>query len=119
MMHPSKTVIVSERGHPLMHQEMVGVPVVTVENYEKWYSIYVIMPDGKVEAIPTNVVLEIMGDNGWWIDHRWHPSLLLALAKHYNGEVPTTTLEVVAGRWILEGSLVKGIEYGFEDITED
>lgn len=112
-------VLCSERDHPLMYQRVLDVPVITVENYEKWYSIYLIQPTGEIEEVPVKVIEEVMGDNCWWIDHRWHPKLLLALAKHYGGEVPDTTIEVVAGRWVLEQELLSGIDYGREDLDEE
>lgn len=102
----------SDHYHPLMcNKPSERCPIITVENYEKWYSVYLLHPDGKVEAVPPEV-LELVGcyDNGWWYDHVFHPKLLIALAKHYKGWVPDTTLEIVTGRWISEGPGMPGYE---------
>lgn len=111
---PKPGPYLSDRGKMLVHQQAYeGTPIVTVENYEKWYSLFLIQPDGTVEKIPSQILLDAMTINRWWIDHSFHPSLLLAVAKHYGGEVPDTTLEMVAGRWVLEQGLLEDINYGY------
>jgi hypothetical protein len=35
-MTESMRLLCSERGFPLMYQQVLEVPVITVENYEKW-----------------------------------------------------------------------------------
>ena len=39
----------SERGHTLVYWSPPSeVPVLTVENYVKWYGLYLVHPDGRV-----------------------------------------------------------------------
>lgn len=90
----AQTLYVSNHGHPLLWQEPLDVPVVTVENYEKWYSLYVLFPDGRVETVPGETILDVdSGGNCLWIDHCFHPRLLLLVAKHYGGCSHPTALE--------------------------
>ncbi|WCS68110.1 hypothetical protein Goe26_01980 [Bacillus phage vB_BsuM-Goe26] len=42
---------VSEDGVPLLSQYTRDVPVLTVQDYEKWYNLYLIMPDGEVKTV--------------------------------------------------------------------
>ncbi len=93
---------VTERDHVLMWVGKVDVPVVTLENYEKWYSVYVVMPCGYVKKVPVDVMTACMGDDAYYRDHCFHPELLRRIAKHYNGEVHQTALEVATGRWALD-----------------
>lgn len=92
----------SERDKPLCLYFSADVPIITLENYEKWYNVYVVFPGDKVEKVPSHLVLEA-GDGGLWIDHDYHPQLLHNLAKIYCGEVDHTALEMAAGRWVLSG----------------
>lgn len=91
----------SDRGFPLMYQEVSTTPVITLENYDKWYNIFVIQPDGTVEIVNPGLIDEL-NDGTLWVDHTFHPKLLLLIAKHYGGQVPPTTLEIAAGRWVME-----------------
>lgn len=91
----------SDRGMPLLCQEVYDTPTITLENYEKWYNIFVIQPDGTVEIVNPGLIDEL-NDGTLWVDHTFHPKLLLLIAKHYKGHVPATTLELAAGRWVME-----------------
>lgn len=96
----------SERGHELLWQEPLDIPVVTLENYEKWYSIYVLHPDGTVEKVSVDDIFEALdraavGRGSVWVDHYYHPELLKEVARMYNGEVHQTTLELAMGRWVI------------------
>lgn len=91
----------SERGFPLLCQQAIGVPVVTLENYEKWYHIYVIQPNGIVEIVDPGLVVELASKETLLIDHEFHPKLLLLIAQKIGGSVHPVSLEVAAGRWIM------------------
>jgi hypothetical protein len=84
--------------------------LITVENYEKWYNLYIIQPTGEVEIVPTGVIDDYYPGR-YWVDHVWHPALALKVAKHLGGEVPATSLEVIAGRWVLKRELIEEITY--------
>ncbi len=98
----------SGRGEPLLWQGQCVVPVITLENYEKWYHIYVVHPDGTVEPVPSSLLTKIVDDGHGilWQDHFFHPELLLLVAQHYKGEAHTTAVEIAAGRWMLNDTSV-------------
>jgi hypothetical protein len=106
----------SERGFPLLWTGKSDVPVITLENCEKWYSIYLVHPDGTVEKVPVGIIQGILDTtDGLWVDHFYHPHLLLLLAKHYAGETHSVALEVAAGRWLMCDYIAKsaGPEMGY------
>lgn len=113
--------LVSERGNVLVEQRVLDIPLVTVENYEKWYSLYIIQPSGDVEKVDVGLISELSDKSGkcLWIDHAYHPHLLLLIAEHIKGEVPATSLEMVAGRWVLERGLHDDIDYHLPSYYEN
>jgi hypothetical protein len=112
--------LVSERGFELVEQGVYDTPVITVENYQKWYNLYVIQPTGEVEILDPGLITEVIGEINeiLVIDHTFHPKLLLLLAKKLGAEVPSTTMEMVAGRWVLDNEIVKGIDYHLPEYYE-
>lgn len=105
---------VTPRGHALL---FVGQPVVqsvlTLENYTKWYELYLVHLDGSVTAVDVADVQEVSDRHmdAVWVDHCYHPRLLHRLAQHLNAELDERALEVAIGRWMLEGpddSLIAG-----------
>ncbi len=105
--------LVSDRGIELIEQRVLDVPLVTVENYEKWYNIFIIQPSGEVEKVTTSLIDDLNRKSNiqLWIDHEYHPKLLQLIAEHVGGEVPSTTLEIVAGRWVLSRESDPDISY--------
>lgn len=84
----------------------VSVPVITLENYTKWYSVHVVMPDGSVKvASVSDIPTEMLPPFAIWSDHCIHPYALELLAKIHGGEVDERAQEVAIGRWILETGL--------------
>lgn len=102
--------LVSERGLELVEQRVLDIPLITVENYEKWYRLYVIQPNGEVETVPSNLITEC-DSGGQCIGHCWHPELVLKVAERLGGEVPATSLEMIAGRWVMERGYHDNIGY--------
>lgn len=92
----------SQRNIPLIYIGRHDVPIVTMENYMKWYGIYVVHPNGVVENVAPDVLDELCGDDYFIADHNYHPTLLRRVAKHFNGEVDPVSLEVALGRWKME-----------------
>jgi hypothetical protein len=95
----------SDRGIMLLYVgEPVSVPILTLENYTKWYSVFMIMPDGTVEKIPGNMITHILSKHkdAEISDHCFHPRLLYRLAEYYKGELHERAAEVAAGRWMNE-----------------
>lgn len=95
----------SERGFPLLYiGEPLSVPVITLENYTKWYSIYRIEPDGTVNKIPPEVIDEVMArhEDAFYVDHNPHPRLLFRLSVMLGADLDERAEEVATGRWIQE-----------------
>ena len=100
-----KHIFKSERGIPLICQgKDNNKPVVTVENYCKWYQIFVIYPDSTVVPAdwPTLNKINKSSDKHLIGDHIFHPELLEKFADHIGGYVHDVSLEAVTGRWMFE-----------------
>jgi hypothetical protein len=98
-------VYFSDRNIPLVYfGPLLDHPIITVQNYWKWYNIYVIMPDGVIRRITDQEIYKATDGytNAWYIDHYFHPRLLTELAKMLNGKVCPQSLEMAAGRWVME-----------------
>lgn len=97
---------VTRRGHTLLYVgEPVDCPVLTLENYTKWYELHLVYPDGTVTEVDVRDV-ELVSDqhmDAVWVDHLYHPRLLHRLARHLNADLDERALEVAVGRWMLEG----------------
>lgn len=98
---------VSKRNIPLLYQGVLDVPVITAENCGKWYDLYIVHPDGKVSPVPVEIMQEVCEkfSTQLWVDHCFHPTLLLLLAKYYTGDADIVTMEVASGRWVMEEKL--------------
>lgn len=95
----------SERGIPLLYVgKPRNVPVVTMENYTKWYDIYLVMPGGAVCKVNVDDISAIVKESkiNLRIDHLYHPRLLYLLGIRLNATVDERAVEVTAGRWIIE-----------------
>jgi len=93
------TAYFSERGIPLVYWgQPPNKPTITVENYMKWYTLYVIKPNGEVTQLNTH---DYDFDGGWG-DHIPHPQLVLDVAKKLDMEVDDNALDMVAGRYARE-----------------
>lgn len=87
------------RGKPLITTQTYDKPIVTVENYEKWYSIFALHPDGTVTAIDSKEWIGFATDNGMWVGHRFHPSVLEYVGALFDYYVDPIAVEVCVGRW--------------------
>lgn len=99
-------VYLSDRGHPLLFMgQPIGSAVLTLENYTKWYELYLVYPDASVKKVDVVAVQEVMEENpnAFWYDHLYHPQLLYSLATKLGAELDERALEVAIGRWMLEG----------------
>lgn len=100
----SGQVFISDRNIPLITQKTYDQPILTVENYEKWYSLFLIYPDGSVKAVKTKVINATMKkhEDAAWVDHCFHPILYKKLAEDNGWLIDPVVLEVITGRWVLE-----------------
>ena len=96
--------IVSDRNIPLLCQEVSSFPLIVLEDWNKWYSAFVLFPDGRVEKVSIDVIVEIEDKEGTMLyrDHNFHPKLLALLGKHYGAEVDWKSDEMATGRWVHE-----------------
>lgn len=98
-------VYLSQRGKPLLYVDPPpGFVVLTAENYDKWYELYVIQPDGTVAAVDVKDLETVMDQHpeALWVDHLYHPRLIYWLAQHLGAEVDERLIEVAIGRWVSE-----------------
>lgn len=95
-------IILSERGLPLMLTHVPAFPTITIENYLKWYTFYVVFPDGRAEAICAFDHGVATESPYGWSDHIPHPRLLRILAEKLGYEFDRQAEELIAGRWALE-----------------
>lgn len=96
----------SERGMPLLYvHEPDTIPVVTLENYTKWYTLHTVNPDGSVTKIDGRILSEVMDKyhDAAWTDHRFSPRFIYRLAQHLGADVDERAIECALGRWMLEG----------------
>lgn len=82
-------------------------PQIAVELYEKWYHLFVIFPGGRVETFASSLyengfLKEFPGQSAFG-DHIFNPLFVLYLAKVLGYEVAALSLELLIGRWELEG----------------
>jgi hypothetical protein len=110
----------SERDIPLVWivPPLPGEVVLTVENYCKWYSLYLIHEDGRVEKIP-------FPDQGWaqsgesaYADHVPNPTVVQRFAERKGYLLDTQAFEMIIGRWELEYVDAAGTKYG-GDVEEE
>lgn len=98
----------SKRGIPLVFQEegfKRTEPVLTVENYTKWYELFIVMPDRSVVAVEEYD--HEMFDKTWprestWGDHIPNPRWVLWLAAWKGWIVDERSLEIITGRWVID-----------------
>jgi hypothetical protein len=102
-------VYLSKRNIALLYiGRPVDVPIITMENYTKWYGIYLVMPDGTVEAVDPDVSDAAAKKLSFWPygDHLFHPQLLIQLRKDHGWEVDERALECAGGRWVREHDMM-------------
>jgi hypothetical protein len=96
---------VSPRGIPLLTQQVSSFPIVTLEDYVKWYGADILWPDGRVENVNVDWYCEIVREYPKYPlmgDHNYHPFLLEKIAERIGGQVCWKAREMATGRWINE-----------------
>lgn len=111
-----RMLYVSSRGLPLLAQTPMDKPIVCLENCVKWHSIQLLDHTGEVQEISYDSLNSLtIADPTWVEDNCIHPKLLLALGKSLNAHVDILSLEVAAGRWLLNRNLPYFGGYPVED----
>lgn len=96
-MSASSVLFLSERDLPLMLTHLPKVPTLTVEQYLKWYKLYLVQPDGQVLPVEYDA-LDVAGLEGY-VDHVPNPQNVIQLAQRMNWEIDDLALELIIGRW--------------------
>lgn len=95
----------SRRGLPLLWiEEPLADPVLTVENYVKWYWLHLVLPDGRVEEVNFGALDRLanrMGDTPY-CDHVPNPRVVQRLADDHRWHLDPNALEMLIGRWEIE-----------------
>ena len=78
------------------------VPILTVELASKWYALYVVDAEGKVEEITFGELATVEGPGAPYCDHVPNPDRLRRLAEARGWYVDDLAEELVVGRWQLE-----------------
>lgn len=85
----------SERGKQLIYiGSPADKPIITIENYTKWYNLYKVDTDG--------IVTKITDDIPDWLDHCPIPNSVLTYAKEKNWYIDEQSMEMIIGRLIKE-----------------
>jgi hypothetical protein len=91
----------SDRNIPLVYcGPPPEKPLLTIENYCKWYWVYVVMPDGSVET-PTDRILTD-DELAEYSDHIPSPKFCQTIAKKLGYNWDRQSLEMIAGRAVTE-----------------
>ena len=89
----------SDRGQPLVY---VGspqdLPVLTVENYVKWYTLHVVHPGGRVKAVNFPQASPPGGGSAF-VDHAPNPLACQQLAAKRGWVWDENSLDMIWGRW--------------------
>ena len=92
----------SERDIPLVCMDYeITQPTITVENYIKWYDLYLIDTDGKVATIPYELMEEISNEFNilFMGDHIFNPEAVIRLVDKHGWVIDDVSYEVIIGRW--------------------
>ena len=100
-----RTGVRSHRGHAVFTDPRSGSTDIelTVEDYDKWYGLQVLHPNGAIEEIPfisdPNLAL---GIGPCYRDHVPNPYVTERYAQVQGWHIPERAWEVMVGRWIIE-----------------
>jgi len=93
----------SKRDIPLITQEVEDKPMLTVENYLKWYDLYVISTDGVVTPVRQLENDEVEQElYSGWLDHCIRPKSFHKIAEILGARYDYATWESVERRFQTE-----------------
>ena len=89
------------------------MPILTVENYPKWYGLYLVCPNGSVEEIDFGVLCPLAEEKGAnpYVDHVPNAQLIPELAESRGWILDPCSYEMMVGRW--EAEIVAPDKYDF------
>lgn len=103
-------VFLSDRGIPLVYMGgLTQKPVLTVENYCKWYGFYLVHQDGTVTSVDEDAYHKAMHADPEAVsgDHVYSPRMMRIIADQLGAHLCNQSLEMVVGRWMLEWPMVE------------
>lgn len=92
----------SPRGFILSWIGEVKSPILTVEIYMKWYSLFLINPDNIIEEISFPYYDDLPNNEPNYMDHVPNPVAVEKLCKEKNWELDDVTKELLVGRWEID-----------------
>jgi hypothetical protein len=96
----------SDRGFVLAYQGQTwATPVLTVELYCKWYTPYLVMPGGTVQAADIEDLEDFVScDESAWggSTHVWNPDAIVRLCNARKWTLCDLSHELMIGRWMRE-----------------
>jgi len=104
----------SKRGFPLVYGGApASAPILTVENYPKWYGLFLVHPDGAVQEVDFGVLHKFSDKAGQppYVDHVPNAKLIPALAESRGWILDPCSYEMMVGRW--ECEIVSPEKYDF------
>lgn len=104
----------SKRGISLVYCGATGDrPILTVENYPKWYGFCLVMPDGSVGEVDFGSLMALADEEGCspYVDHVPNAALISGLAKRRGWVLDVCSYEMMVGRW--ESEVASPEKYDF------
>lgn len=98
-------VYYSERGNALLYAGPTPTkPILTLENYCKWYGVYKVNPDDTVEHVDPEILSEVSKKypDALMGDHNFQPHFLYRLAQYMKVDIDKTAIDVAGARWLQE-----------------
>jgi len=98
-------ILLSDRSIPLVYQlnKKIDQPVLTVENYCKWYELYLIGVDGSIKKIEFDELQEYAPENqSAYCDHVPNPHAVTKYAVKLGYHLDEQSYEMIVGRWMIE-----------------
>lgn len=94
----------SPRGHRLICVQPPGKrPILTVENYVKWYEMYLIQTDGSVKKVPiAELIAYTRYDEAAYCDHVPNPTAVYRMCETRGWQLDEVSIETIMGRWRYE-----------------
>ena len=97
----------SDRGLPLVYTGgLLDEPVLTVENYMKWYNLFLVLPTGEVRPLTQeeydDIACVVLRDESSVGDHVWNPKAVILAMKGKGWRIDRSALEMITGRWYIE-----------------
>jgi hypothetical protein len=98
-------IILSDRNIPLVYQfnEDISEPVLTVENYTKWYDLYLVNHDRSVNKVGFDALHNFTPkDESPYSDHVPNPKAVKCYADKYSYHLDEQSFEMMTGRWVID-----------------